>query len=261
MKRRIIINFIGIVTIMILSVIMMLTPAVSSAQDTTPKEKNWEFNLAPFYLWAVNLDGDLTVMRNTVPLQADFKEIANSLEGLLTVHFEGMHNSGWGFLTDVSYLNLGGQQTTPGPLPITIDVDFTTVMVELAGVYRFKIDEDALDLIGGIRYYGLDTEIDVVGVPPRIDKDKDWVDAMLGARYIWTITDRWNFMARGDIGFGGSDLTWNLAGLFNYQPWKHVSLLFGYRYMDIDYEDGSGRELFKYDVSMHGPVLGVNFVW
>ena len=123
------------------------------------------------------------------------------------------------------------------------------------------MDENALDLIGGIRYYGLDTEIDVVGFSPRIDKDKDWVDAMLGARYIWTIKDRWNFMARGDIGFGGSDLAWNLAGLFNYQPWKHVSLLFGYRYMDIDYEDGSGRELFKYDVSMHGPLLGVNFIW
>ena len=134
MKRRIIINFIGIVTIMILSVIMMLTPAVSSAQDTTPKEKNWEFNLAPFYLWAMNLDGDLTVMSNTVPLQADFKEIADNLEGLFTVHFEGMHNSGWGFLTDVGYLNLGGQQTTPGPLPLTLDVDFTQVMVEAAGV-------------------------------------------------------------------------------------------------------------------------------
>ena len=45
-----------------------------------------------------------------------------------------MHNSGWGFLTDVGYLNLGGQQTTPGPLPLTLDVDFTQVMVEAAGV-------------------------------------------------------------------------------------------------------------------------------
>ena len=69
------------------------------------------------------------------------------------------------------------------------------------------------------------------------------------------------FMARGDIGFGGSEQPWNLAGLFNYQPWKHVSLLFGYRYKDVDYEDGSGADLFKYDVSMYGPLLGVNFVW
>ncbi|MFC1515214.1 outer membrane protein [Thermodesulfobacteriota bacterium] len=261
MKKRTIMNVTGIFAIIILTGLMMLTPAALGAQDASSQEKNWEFNLAPFYLWAMSMDGDLTVMRNTVPLQADFKEITNSLEGLFTVHFEGMHNSGWGFLTDVAYLNVGGQDTTPGPLPLTLDVDFTTVMVELAGVYRFSLDDNALDLIGGIRYYGLDTEIDVVNAPPRIDKDKDWVDAMLGARYIWTITDKWNFIARGDIGFGGSDLAWNLAGLFNYQPWKHVSLLFGYRYMDIDYDDGSGADLFRYDVSMHGPLLGVNFVW
>jgi len=248
-------------TVMILSAIVMFTPSASTAEDTLSKENNWEFNLAPLYLWAVNVDGDLTVMGNNQQLQGDFKEIASNLEGIFTVHFEGMHKSGFGFLTDVEYLNLGGQQTTPGPAPLTLDVDFTLVMAELAGIYRLNLNENALDLIYGGRYYGLDTEIDVIGNPPKINKDKDWVDAMLGARYIWTITDKWDFLARGDIGFGGSELAWNLAGVFNYQPWQHVTLLFGYRYMDVDYEDGSGADLFKYDVSMHGPLLGLNFVW
>jgi hypothetical protein len=49
-------------SVMILSGIIMFAPAALSAQDTLPKEKNWEFNLAPFYLWAVNMDGDMTVM-------------------------------------------------------------------------------------------------------------------------------------------------------------------------------------------------------
>ena len=249
----------GIKTLLVfvLTVIIFFSTSMAFGQE----QDEWKFNLAPLYLWAISMDGDLTVMGNTQPLQADFNEIASNLEGIFTVHFEGMHKSGWGFLTNVEYLNLGGQQTTPGPLPLTMNVDFTQVMVELAGIYRINLNENALDLIYGGRYYGLDTEIDIVGVPPRVDKDKDWVDAMLGARYIWTITDKWNFKARADIGFGGSELAWNLAGLFNYQPWKHVSLLFGYRYMDIDYEDGSGADLFKYDVSMHGPLLGLNFVW
>jgi hypothetical protein len=257
-KRNIIIT---IFTVIFLIGIAMFSPSVLTAQDTSPKEKNWEFNLAPFYLWAVSVDGDLTVMGNTQQLKADFDEITSGLEGVFTVHFEGMHKSGFGFLTDVEYLNLGGQQTTPGPLPLTLDVDFTLVMAELAGIYRFNLNENALDLIYGVRYYGLDTEIEVVGAPPRVDKDKDWVDAMLGARYIWTINEKWNFKARGDVGFIGSDLTWNVAGLFKFQPWKHVSLLFGYRYMDVDYEDGSGADLFKYDMTMHGPLLGVDFSW
>ncbi len=258
MKKR---NVISIFTIAFLSATALFIPAVSNAQDTVAEEKNWEFNMTPFYLWAVSMDGDMTVKGNTESLKADFSEITDSLEGIFTLHFEGMHKSGFGFLTDVSYLNLGDQQTTPGPLPITMDVDLINWIVELAGVYRFKLDKNALDLIGGARYYELDPEIDVVGTPIKADPDKDWVDAMLGVRFIWNITDRWNFMTRGDIGVGGSELTWNIAGLFDYQPWKHVSLIFGYRYMDIDYEDGSGADLFKYDVSMHGPLLGVNYVW
>ena len=251
-KIKLTIIFLSIFTLMVL-----ICGSTVYSGDTSGSDE-WEFNLAPFYLWAVSIDGDLTTMGNNQQLKADFSEIASNLEAIFTAHFEGMHKSGWGFLTDVEYLNLGGQQTTPGP---TMDVDFTLVMTELAGVYRFNLDDNALDLIGGIRYYGLDAEIDVVGAPPRVDKDKDWTDAMLGARYIWTLTDNLNFMARGDIGFGGSDLAWNLAGLFNYQPWQYVSLLFGYRYMDVDYEDGSGADLFKYDVSMYGPILGLNFIW
>lgn len=241
-----------------ISVLMVLVVSTTTNAGESSDTGDWEFNLAPLYLWAVSMDGDMTVMGTTAPLEAEFKDIASSLEGLFTVHFEGMHKNGWGFLTDVSYLNIGDQQTTPGP---TLDVDFTSVMAELAGVYRFNLGDNAFDLFAGIRYYSLEVEIDVVGVPPRIDKSQDWVDAMLGARYICNFTDKWNFLARGDIGFVGSDFAWNIAGLFEYQPWKHVSLLAGYRYMGIDYEDGSGPDLFKYDVTMHGPLLGLNFVW
>jgi hypothetical protein len=246
-----------ITTLMLMIALLgCFTTSAFGGEET--QKSDWDFNLAPFYLWAVSMDGDMTVMGNTAPLKADFKDITNSLEGILTVHFEGMNKGRLGFLTDISYLKIGGQQTTPGP---TLDVDFTSVMVELAGVYRINLDKNALDLIGGFRYYDLNAEIDVVGVPPRIDKSQDWVDAMLGARYIWTIADRWSFVARGDLGIGGSDPAWNLAGLFDYQPWKHASLLFGYRYMSIDYETGSGPTLFRYNVKMHGPLLGVNFVW
>lgn len=175
-----------------------------------------------------------------------------------------MHKNEWGFLVDVNYLTLSGQETIPVPVPVTLDVDFTGVLTELAAIYRFSFGENAFDVIGGARYYSLEPEINITSalpLPSRIDKTQDWWDLMIGGRYIWTINEKWNLIARGDVGFIGSDLTWNVAGLFKFQPWKHVSLLFGYRYMDIDYEDGSGADLFKYDMTMHGPLLGLNFVW
>jgi len=261
MKLRLITIIAGIFSIILFSGVVMFTPATSSAKDLLPKDKSWEFNLAPLYLWAVSMDGNMTVKGLTQPLDVDFSQITDNLEGVFTLHFEGMHKSGWGFLADVNYANLEGRQDTPGPLPLTIDVELTQAIAELAGLYRFSFGKNALDLIGGIRGYKLDTKIDIVGVTTAADESKDWVDVMLGARYIWNIADKWSFIARGDIGFGGSDFAWNFAGLFDFQPWQHVSFLFGYRYMDIDYKDGSGVNLFRYDVSMHGPVLGLNLDW
>lgn len=223
------------------------------------KSDDWEFNVTPFYLWAVSMDGTLTVQGNEAPVDVDFDTITDSLEKIFTLHAEGMHKSGWGVLVDISYLTVGGKQKTAGP---TMDVDFTSVMSEFAAIYRYRLGNNSLDLIGGIRYYDLELEIDFVGGSlPGIDKDQDWVDAMFGVRYDWNINDKWKLMTRGDIGGGGSDLAYNLEGLFEYKPWEHVSFVFGYRYMSIDYDDGSGSSLFEYDVDMYGPLLGLNFVW
>lgn len=246
-----------------ISVVIVLFLCTSANAGESSDAGDWKFNLAPFYLWAVAMDGEMTTgTTGPTPIVAEFSDIVSGLEALFTVHFEGMHKVGWGFLIDASYINIGDQQLTPDG---TLDVDFTTVMTEVAAVYRFSLGANALDLIGGIRYYSLENDVNLIGFPPgypnRVKMSQDWLDAMVGARYIWFIKDKWNFKARGDIGLGGSDLSWNLAGLFEYQPRKHVSLLAGYRYMSIDYEDGSGADLFKYEVTMHGPLLGVNFVW
>ncbi len=59
--------------------------------------KPWEFNLTPFYGWLVNLDGDVTVKTLTLPVELDFGDVFDQLEGVLTVHFEGWYRQKWGF--------------------------------------------------------------------------------------------------------------------------------------------------------------------
>ncbi len=29
----------------------------------------------------------------------------------------------------------------------------------------------------------------------------------------------------------------------------------------MDYEDGSGRDYFNFDATIHGPLIGINFKW
>ena len=75
MKMKFKIVVAAIFAAILMSGITLFVPAVLAAEDAQPKEKNWEFNLAPFYLWAVNMSGDLTVKGNTVPLELDFDQM------------------------------------------------------------------------------------------------------------------------------------------------------------------------------------------
>jgi hypothetical protein len=250
-------------------ILLLLCPLAYAAE--TPGTKNWEFDLAPMYLWAVNMNGEQTVAGQTQPIKLDFDDIFDTLEAVFTLHFEGLYKKKWGFLFDFSYINISDSITTPGPGAANINVDFENVLVELGGVYRFyEKGPHAFEGLGGVRFTNMDTEINITGGPPplpsRVDSKQEWWDPIIGARYKWQISEKWRLSLRGDVGVGfgagdTSDSTWNFVGLINFQPWKHVGFLGGYRALDVDYETGTGINQFKYDMLMHGPVIAVNITW
>ncbi|MFC1823039.1 hypothetical protein ACFL9T_10060 [Thermodesulfobacteriota bacterium] len=241
---------------------LIICPYAQAADSSDTK--NWEFNLAPLYLWGVNLNGDVAIGPVTAPLNLKFGDIFSNLEAVFTAHFEAWYKQKWGFLLDFSYIDLGGQQAIPGAT--TLDVDFKNIMGELGVFYRFFDDgENAFEALFGVRYTDVDVSVDFVGLPPRLDVKQDWLDPMIGARYRWNMSDKWELKLRGDIGgFGigdASDFTWNASALISWQPWKHVGLIGGYRVLSVDYKTGSRLDRFEYDVLMHGPIFGFNIVW
>jgi len=78
------------ITISVLIVLFIFTTVNAGESSDTG---DWDFNLAPFYLWAVNMDGDMTTGTTTTPVVADFNDLVSNLEALFTVHFEGMHKN------------------------------------------------------------------------------------------------------------------------------------------------------------------------
>lgn len=247
--------------IALFSVLIIGSPTVVAQE--TDGGSNWEFNLAPFYLWGVSLDGDITLGTTVTPVELAFSDIVDNLEAAFIVHFEGMHTSNWGFLVDINYLDLSSDVNLPGPFNMPANVDFDAAVGELSGLYRIKSDNHAYDLIAGLRYTKLETKATTAAVPTLVDASQDWLDPLIGFRWIWGLADKWSLVARGDVGgFGiGSDLALQGIALVDWQPFRYVSFLAGYRAIYQDYEDGSGADLFRYDATMHGPVLGINFRW
>ncbi len=242
----------------IMLVIGLVCPAAYGQESES--KKDWEFALAPMYLWAVSIDGDQTVKGRDVDLDIPFSEIFDNLKGALTFHFEGVHKQRWGFFTDLNYIVLNPEESTPIG---DIDIEFTEILFELAGFYRFTEGAHIIDGLGGLRYSSMDVDLDFPGSLLDVDERKDWVDPYFGLRWQWKFAEKWGTRLRGDIGgFGiGSDLTWNLVGMVDFKPWKHVGLFGGYRALYQDYSTGSGSNKFAFDATMQGPVLGFNITW
>ena len=244
------------VFVVILSIVALIySPGL--AQDT---DKDWEFNLAPLYLWGVAIDGKQTVKGQEADLDVSFSDIFNNLNGVFTVHFEGVRKQQFGFLFDLSWVSIEVDGTLPPGAKIK--VENSMFYTELGGFYRIRKDAHDFDFLGGIRYTDMDLKLQL-GSAPDLKDNNSWVDPIVGLRWFWHFADKWTLLLRGDVGgFGiGSDITWNGVGFIDYQPWKHVSLFGGYRVLYQDYQDGSGSELFKFDATMHGPLVGLNITW
>lgn len=242
-----------------------IVPVEPIVQTSMEETANWEFNLAPFYLWAMDMSGDATVGQNESAVDVSFDTITDNLEAAFIVHFEGIHQSNFGFLVDINYVSLHGSQTN---LELkTIDVHMDMTIAEFSALYRMQMDEHAFDLISGMRYVNIDMDIKIsslgplsgFGPSPKID----WLDPLIGARWMYNIDEEWSFLARGDIGgFGvGSDFAWQALGLFEWKPYEHISFIGGYRILDMDYDQGFGPTYFRYNVKSAGPLVGVNFRW
>lgn len=224
----------------------------------------WHFNVAP-YLWLAGMDGDLTVRGFEANLDVSFGDLFDVLDIGLIGHFEASKGP-WAIMSDLVYLKVSEDGDTPGPVISSVDAEMKTLILELGGAYEFYTNEDSeakrpisLSALGGIRYTHLDADLDITPIASP-SGSQNWVDPFLGMRGTIQLTRRWSFGLRFDIGgFGvGSDFVYQFITHQKIELNKRLDLLLGYRWLDYDYEDGSGANKFEFDVTMSGPFLGLN---
>jgi hypothetical protein len=238
-----------------------------------PGNTGWEFIVAP-YFWMAGLEGDVGAKGITTHINYSFSDIFAHLDYGGEVHMEGWKGR-WGLFFDATYLKLSGDEDGISRAlgPVSVDVDMGEWLVEFGGLYRlarWPLGKDegrvlSLEALGGGRYWDLSARMDatapLAGLGLRVDKSKDWVDPIIGARLRADLTKKLSFALRGDIGgFGvGSDFTWNASAIFGYHFSPLLSTWLGYRALGVDYESGSGTSKFTFDVTMYGPIVGVSF--
>ena len=215
----------------------------------------WEFAIVP-YLVAAGMDGSITVKGIDADVDVPFSDIIDNLDFAAMAHFE-MKNEYWVLSSDLFYVDLeGSNDVALGTASVTVQ----QTLFEVAGGYRVS---PVWTVLAGARWVDLENRIRHTG--PFLDEDvsagKSWIDPFVGFQVMAPFAQRWWFGARGDIGgFGiGSDVAWQAYANVGFRASKVVSIILGYRAIDMDYEDGSGRDLFRYDMLIAGPQIGVAF--
>jgi len=246
---------------------LLLTAAAASAAAGGPSD--WQFG-AMLYGWLPSVSGDLNhpLPRDTGggSVSVDADKILDALQFTLMASFEARKGD-WSVFTDVIYLDLAGDESKSVALPgdrfspvLDADLELTGWVWTLAGGYTvWRSGRSHLDVLAGTRLLALDTELKLTGEGPfqRGRKASDSVnlwDGIVGVTGRVTLNDRWFVPYYADVGAGGSDVTWQMAGGVGYAfDWGEVMLL--YRHLQYDQGDD---ELLQ-DVAFSGGMLGVNF--
>jgi hypothetical protein len=248
-----------------LSMALVLATASTRADAA---EEEWEFALSPLFLWGMSIDGDATINGNTAPLDLEFKDdILDNMEAVFTLHFEARRGD-WTLFSEYQYIDLqpdvGG---TRGPVTADIGITFEATMWELGAAWAFHNDASTRwELLGGARYSDQEISADVdistpfpdLGVNKKLDGGDDWWHGFGGLRVFQSLSEKWTFIGRADLGYGGSDNSaTNLVAMFDYRFRDWGSAFVGYRRLDWDYESSD----YGFDAVQQGPLAGLTIHW
>lgn len=192
------------------------------------------------YVWMTTMNGDLTIKGETRPINFTFEDFFKFSNLGLNGRVE-LKKRRWAILFDYNYVDLLKGETYT-----------ELVLSELAFAWRLT---KSAELIVGGRYFKSEVEYK----NDQIKKGKQsWIDPIIGGRISWDMTKHLVFITRADIGgFGiGSEFEWNLMTGVGYRL-SNITFLGAYRIWYAKYENGSGDDLFVYDLTTSGPGLAM----
>lgn len=255
MSRR---NCTVLAMVTVIGLVAGLVPGRASAQSGG----GLQWSITP-YIWGTQTSIDLAFRdREIASGEISFRDLIDMMDGAFMVHVE-TGKGHWSGFADLTYLKISDQDTrTLGPQgrELTIDSESEQVFLDAAIAYWPGGQDSGLSVFGGLRYTGLDDRFKFsIGSTEISDvrSDKNYSDALLGVRYRWGMTPRWDLLLHADGSFGSSEGTWMLRGLLGYTVGKRQMnrILFGYQYKQAEFEDGD----VKLDITYKGPLAGFNF--
>lgn len=232
----------------------LLVP-VSAADTRNPDE--WQFS-GEVYLWGASIDAKPDGGEN---VHISFSDLIDNLDMAFMGGF-GARKGKWSLLSDFIYLDVEDDQTGSARVlrrnvRTEVDVELEAWIITLgAGYTVIETDSFYMDLLAGARYLWIELplEFDFGSIKLKATPSEHIWDGIVGARGEVALSDKWYVSYYGDVGRGGSDMTWQARLGLGYR-FDKVDAMFGYRYLDYDLRGDLD------DLTVKGPYAGVRFVF
>jgi hypothetical protein len=243
----------------------------------------WKYSVTP-YLWLPSFNANFKY--SLPPSTGGSPEVEtyylNKLNAALMLTGDARKGN-LSFFSDFIYLDISGSDSHVKAVDFggsqvgtSLDAGSQTsikgTVLTFGGGYTFVRTPDAsLDVIGGLRYLGVDVSTDwhlsatVVGPPPAsqtfpltgtVTERADLWDAIVGIRGRINLGEdgKWSVPCYLDAGTGSSTLTWQgVAGLAYTYGWGDVSLSYRHLYY------GQKSDQLIQSLALSGPLLGATF--
>ena len=248
----------GIILLVVVG-LLACAPSYAEAGD------EWQFHVAP-YAWLAGLNGDVSTLQGLPDASVDldfWDDILEDLNGSIMIVGEARKGR-WGLFGDFEYVNVLSEDSTPcrtpvfppsrsRPNPSCCLLRVSTRLFETGGAF--------LDIMAGFRMWSVDTDLTLTAgllSERTFSNSETWLDPMFGIKWLVPMGDTRFFVSSHLLGGGfgaGSDYFWDMNLNIGYRWTETVATTLGYRYLDVDYDDDD----FLYDVSQHGPIIGLSW--
>ncbi|MCA9309600.1 MAG: hypothetical protein KDA21_00205 [Phycisphaerales bacterium] len=154
------------------------------------------------------------------------------------------------------------------PRNAAVNYDLTYTSFETALGYRVlnrSLGDDPddttfhFDVYGGLRYYGIDLDLDTAA--GTASGDGDWVEPIAGVRFELLFSRALSMELNSDFGLwdagDNESSSWNIEVGFRWAMHDNVDVRLGFRHLSVDLTDGSGSDAFIFDNSLAGLTLSV----
>lgn len=247
----------------IIAIFLLLTASTPAFAAESESKYQWKFG-AEVYLWGASIGGETATGED---LDISFTDLVEDLEfGFMGAAW--VRNGKWSLLGDVIFLDVSDEERfnanlVGNPINTRVDVELKGWVINILGGYTaINTEKFMLNVVAGARYLYLDTDLkfDINDIKDSFSGSGHIWDGIIGVKGQANISEKWYISYYLDVGTGDTEFTWQALGGLGYK-FKKLDAVFGYRYLDWNFDDDDpGGKTFD-DLNFHGPYVGVKFAF